>query len=131
MSTNYLESSRGGTIRGISKARASAWRRYNASFKSMAAGCGRREKWTRARLSISPSARVSMWNRKVMQLRREANHELRRIGHTVGRRQSGRYGPCPARVAAGKAGEPYLRGARWRGSIGFSLLSREVCGKIL
>src|SRR5271169_25207 len=131
MSTNYLESSRGCTILGILKARASVWRRYNASFKSMAAGCGRREKWTRAQPSISPSARENERNRKAAQLQPEANHEHRRIGHTVGRRQPGRYGPCAARAAPGKPGKQYLRGARWRGSPGLPLLSRGVCRQII
>src|ERR1035438_95714 len=115
MSANYSESSRGCTVRKILKARASAWRRCNASFTSTEAGCGRKRNWTEARPSISPSVWENELNRKVVEPRLEAAYELKCAGHTVSGRQSGRCGSCPAYAAAGEAGEQHLRGTRWRG----------------
>src|SRR5580658_7343165 len=115
MSTNCLESSRDCIVRRISKARASAWRRCNASCKSMAAECGQRQKWTRAQPSISPLEWENTRNRKVMEQRLEANYELRETRHTVGGGQSGRHRPCLARAATGETGQQHLRRARWRG----------------
>src|SRR6266436_7343037 len=66
-----------------------------------------------------------------MKLRLEADYELSGTRHTVGGRQSGRYGSCPACAAAREVGEPYLRRARWRGGPGFSLLPGSVLGKIV
>src|SRR6202045_4840138 len=126
MSTNYSESSRGCTAQTNLKALVSAWPRCSALFKSMEAGCGLRGNWTKAQLSISRSEQGSKLNRKTMERGLEADYESWRTEHTVGGRQSGRYGSCLARVAAGEAGEPHLRRARWRGSFGLSLLSRRV-----
>src|SRR5271157_1762891 len=161
MSINCSECFRDCTARRILKARASAWRRCNASLTSTEAGCGRRGNWTRAPPSISPSVweknlvpgrvmshtvegRASRpssragtpgpppaLERKAMEQRLEADYELRCVGHTVSGRQSGRYGSCPACAAAREAGKQHLRGARWRGSSGLYLLSRGVRAKIV
>src|SRR5216684_3146805 len=161
MSTNCLESSSVCIVQRISKAPASAWPPCNALFTSMEAECGRRANWTRAQPSISPSVRERTLvpcrvmshtveerasrpscragtpasppalERKLMKQRLEADHELRGTRHTVGGRQSGRRGSCPACAAAGKVGEPYLRRTRWRGGPGLSLLPRSVLGKIV
>src|SRR5271157_2984887 len=131
MSTNCSECFRGCTVLRILKARASAWRRCNASLTSTEAKCARRGSWTKAQPSISPSVWEKKLDRKVMEPRREADYELRGTGHIVSGRQSGRRGPCPAYAAAGEAGEPHLRGPRWRASPGLSLLSRGVRAPIV
>src|SRR5260370_6753162 len=131
MSTNYLESSSVCIAQRTSKVPASAWPRSNALFTNTEGECGRRQNWTRAQPSISPSARENKRNQKVVKLRLEADHELSGTRHTVGGRQSGRYGSCPACAAAREVGEPYLRRARWRRGPGFSLLPGSVLGKIV
>src|SRR5208282_719577 len=108
-----------------------AWSRCSASFTGTEAKCGRRRSRTKALRSISPSVPEGKWNRKVMKLRREANHELREARHTVGGRQSGRCGSRSALAAAGEAGKQHLRRPRWRGSSGLSLLSRGVHAPII
>src|ERR1039458_1977494 len=113
------------------KVRASAWSRCSASFTSTEVECGRRGNRTRVPPSISPSVWESKLNRKVMQRRLEANHELWETRHTVSGRQSGRYGSCPARSETGEAGEQHRRRTRWRGSPRLSFLSRGVRAKIV
>src|SRR5258708_3077464 len=97
----------------------------------MEVGCGRRGKWTRAELSVSPSAQRSKANGKVVKQRLEANQERRRTGNTIGGRKLGRKGSCPPCSKTGEAGKQYLRRGRWRGSTGLSLLSWGIRATIV
>src|SRR5579863_988722 len=131
MSTNCLEFFSACIAPRTSKVLASAWPLCNASCKSTEAECGRRGNLARERFFISPSVPVRKRKRKAKKPRLEAGYERRRTRHTLGGRQSGRYGSCPARTAAGQTGERHLCCSRWRGGAGLSVLSGSVRATIV
>src|ERR1700727_807200 len=96
----------------------------------MEVGYGRREKRTKARSSILRSVRERELSQRIALHPREANYELGKTRHTVGRRQSGRFGSCPACAEPGKSCEQHLHRAERRRSSGYSLLSRGVRAQI-